>query len=141
MPIILTDQILAATEQPDAGWSLAEFATYTEKPNKDNSGVDYTFVFEILQGPGDSMVNKGRRAFCNIYGKALAAGVAEECNKFKEFLLVITDSTSVDEIRNQEIDLTQFYGKRLWVYVKDEPYEGRILKKVVQFSPDEVVPF
>ena len=140
MPIIITQDILSATEQPVAGWSLAVLKNYTEKPNKKQTGMDSFFVFELLEGPGSSNVNKGRTFIHTVYSSAIEARVSEECRKYIQLLCALTGATS-EELIGKEVDPLDYVTNRIWVNIIDEPYEGRILKKASEFSPDGVVPF
>lgn len=140
MPIILSNDIIAATEQPYEGWSLGVLSNYKEKPNKDGTGVDQVFIFELLDGPGNLHTNKGRTFIHVVYSKAIEARVSEECRKLVELLCALTGNTK-EELMNQEVDPSDFIGRTVFINIKDEPYEGRILKKAVGFSSESVVPF
>jgi hypothetical protein len=140
MPIVITQDILAATLQPEAGWCLLQLTGYKEKENKDRTGMDMLFAFECVSGPGNSNVNKGRRVYHTVYANAIAAMVPEECRKYIELISALS-GLSKEQLAGESFDPSDFVGRTVWGEIKDEPYEGRIMKRINSFAPDDVVPF
>jgi hypothetical protein len=140
MPIILTDEIISATQPVIPGWNYAEFIAYKEKPNKDNSGVDSIFTFKILEGPEKNKENAGKVVSLTIYANAISAQVADECRKLTEALTALTKA-KVAELKNNLVDPSDFIGTKVYIKVVDEPYEGKIFKRIVNVFPDEEIPF
>jgi hypothetical protein len=141
MPILITQDIINATKQPEAGWSLIELKDYKEKPSKKTQGfIDYFWVFECISGPGNSQTNASRGFTTIVFGNALASGVPESAKTVIDLTTSLLKCRA-DEIVGKEIDYTKLFGHKVWCEIKDEPYEGRLLKKSNCFAPDDVVPF
>lgn len=141
MPILVTQQILAATKQPSAGWSYFEFKEYKKKQSKKSTGVvDDFYIFEGISGPGNTDENAGRAFTLMISGNAMAQQVTEACANQVGVLTALMNC-SAEDLVGEDIDPTKLYGKKIWIEIKDEAFEGRILKKANAFTPDGVVPF
>ena len=141
MPILITKEIIAATKQPKAGWNLLELRDFKPKVNKKSQGViDYYWTFECIAGPGNTEENAGRSFTVIIYGNALTTNVTEANALLVGLSTAITKKT-MEELEGQEIAFEKMEGARVWCEIKDEPFEGRILKKANCFTPDDVVPF
>ena len=114
---------------------------FKEVPSKKTSGfIDYYWMFECASGPGNLETNKGRAFTVTVYGNALNNNVTEAAKTLVNITTALLD-VSEDDIRDQEIDFTKLIGNSVWCLIKDEVYEGRILKKPEAFTPDETIPF
>jgi len=141
MPILFTAEIISATKQMSAGWTFLEFKEFKKKPHKGSPGVlDYVFAFECIAGPGNTEENKGRAFAVVVYGNALSSGVTEAANTLVGLTIALLKCTA-DELIGKEVEYEKMAGTKIWCEIKDEPYEGRILKKANCFAPDDVVPF
>ncbi|MGQ9845908.1 MAG: hypothetical protein ACUVQP_00185 [Bacteroidales bacterium] len=140
MPILITPDIIAATEQPQVGWNYLEVVAVSERANKNNDGMDTMISFEILHGPGDSDANKGKRAFYWIYSNAIKKGVADECRLLIEFLTAVS-GLPVSELAGKEFDFTEFIGRKLYGEIVDRAYEGKIMKRFATFATADAIPF
>lgn len=141
MPILITKDIIAATKQPQAGWTLLELREFKIKANKKSPGViDYYWTFECIAGPGNSMENAGRNFTVIIYGNALSANVTE-ANALLVGLSTAMSHRTAEELEGQEVAFEKMTGIKVWCEIKDEVFEGRILKKANCFTPDDVIPF
>lgn len=142
--ISFTQKDLARMRQPEVGWHQFEITGQSEAAAKAKDSINYTITFEVVQSAVDD-TNKGR-AMERLFNSKPAA---------KPFLVgflaaawAISEDETVDRITelvadNEDLDLEIFVGKKVWNEVVEEPFEGRMVRKMGDnwLSGEESPPF
>ncbi len=132
MPLIrITEQAIAKSKPPMAGWNLVKIEAFKEEPNKDKVSKDWTFDLVIIKSmQGEDQI--GRYCYARFYSKApgflLSTGFLPACYE-KE----------IDEAFDFNPD--ELIGKEIWAETKDDIYQGKPQKKTELFAPANNPPF
>lgn len=134
MPIIkLTQDDINRAKQPDAGWFRLKLTEVSEKPSKDKKSINYNFDFEIIDAPAGAERNVGRHAYTMCNSKAPGIMLMPLCSAIYNI--------PIDEITPDDVNTDKWIGKTLFGEVTEETFEGKIVKRLNTFSPDENPPF
>ena len=145
MPVLLTPDIIAATRQPVAGWTLLELREYKKKPAKNQHGqgtTDDFYIFDCITGPGHTEENVGRNFTVVISGNALLPGstVPKVAKTLTGLIIALTELTE-SELVGKDISVERLYGTRVWCEIVDETYQGNTQKRANCFTPGNIIPF
>lgn len=99
-------------------WYLMEITSVEEKPSKDGGSTNYVTEGKILQDEAGSTEYAGVPITWNFNSKA------------RGFILGFLQSLGVDVKPGMRIELAAAVGRKLYVYVENKTYEGRVLNSV-----------
>jgi hypothetical protein len=144
MPILMTEELVSASEVVEAGWT--KFEILGERTQKATKGENVTNVFvqmKALDGPGNQSSNKNRTYDYMISGAGLKAKVSDVISGILD-LMAAANSVSKDEAKKMlgNIDFNNYAGRTIWAEVIDapSPESGKMYKRLVRFAPGDVDP-
>jgi hypothetical protein len=152
MPIIvLSQEAIDNSKQPEIGWSPAKLVGVNEAPTKEGkeNSVNYFFTFILEGGPEKEMKNAGRtvtRFFNNhalgMGGNGSKSGVPELVHLYRTMISALLGLTSFEETKAGSYDTDKLIGKTCWVHVNwSQPYKGKSNLTAVDFSAYGDIPF
>ena len=124
MPIInITQKDINRMQQPEKGWHLAELTSVEEKASKDKASINWNFEFEIKNGGSE-----GRFAYAGVNSKAPMIVLGPMSSALNNIPL--------NEVQPGNLDTDKLIGKKCWIEIIEEMYDGKIVKKIKDFATE-----
>lgn len=144
MPLVITSQILKSADQMKIGWSLVKCISVKEQVTNNKSVT--IMDFEGISGPGNSDDNKERLLSHFIYHAAINGDrpvpdvVADLIRMFAAFEECTIDEAKI-ALNGQELNFGEWVGRKVYIEVVDNVYEGKAQKRIRSWAPGSTVPF
>lgn len=128
MPVLkVTQDDINRQKQVSKGMHMFELKAVKSAPSKDKLSINHTFEFECIDDTtienGD---NKGRYAFNLVSEKAIGMGLIPMVSAFLNI--------PIDQVEPTEVDTDKLIGSKCWAEIVDEVYEGRVQKRMQNFT-------
>lgn len=130
MPIInITQKDIDRQKPPENGWHLAELQNCVEEASKDGKSINYKFEYQVVDGN-----SLDRYAYTQANSKAIGMVMLPMISALLDI--------PIDDVKKDQYDTDKLLKKRCWIEVFEEPYEGRLIKKIKGFvSANSKPPF
>jgi hypothetical protein len=124
MPIIsISQDELDRQAKVEPGFYVATLRDVTEKANKDKTGTNFIFDFQVTS----EGANTGRHVTTLVSSKAIGLGMIP--------IVCALEDIEPSDFTPQDVNTDKLLGKSCFIEVEHEIYEGRIQVRIKNLFP------